>query len=349
MGVGSWRTLGFSVAITGAPTSRDRRAKWSAPVTPSRDRTGAETVVALASSLADRGTHFRRQVPIGPYVTDFCCLKARLIVRSTAINMASMTNRCKGCEANVLSCLAGVFGPPFFKSRSDDRTNRFWRRSTRRSRDPRPQPLPARGRGAQRSARLDGHLYRQAARLDRAACDGHRRGISLPASCIFRPAIRPQSSRATTRPASRLPGSADSWFDDALPVQFFRWVIAVLHGRSRHLDLFRRARRQADQPAHRADALVRAHHADRLRWRSRSPSACSPHGRLAPGSTAADGRLGDWLLGPGVCRRLHADLRLLHQSALAPGAGLFADRAGLWAMDRAAYCPRSRLGLLTSR
>jgi very-short-patch-repair endonuclease len=26
------------------------------------------------------GTHFRRQVPIGPYVVDFCCLKARLIV-----------------------------------------------------------------------------------------------------------------------------------------------------------------------------------------------------------------------------------------------------------------------------
>src|SRR5688572_25449963 len=26
------------------------------------------------------GTHFRRQVPIGPYVTDFCCIGARLIV-----------------------------------------------------------------------------------------------------------------------------------------------------------------------------------------------------------------------------------------------------------------------------
>jgi very-short-patch-repair endonuclease len=26
------------------------------------------------------GTHFRRQVPIGPYVADFCCLKAKLIV-----------------------------------------------------------------------------------------------------------------------------------------------------------------------------------------------------------------------------------------------------------------------------
>jgi len=26
------------------------------------------------------GTHFRRQVPIGPYVADFACLKARLLI-----------------------------------------------------------------------------------------------------------------------------------------------------------------------------------------------------------------------------------------------------------------------------
>ena len=26
------------------------------------------------------GTHFRRQVPIGPYVADFCCLSAKLII-----------------------------------------------------------------------------------------------------------------------------------------------------------------------------------------------------------------------------------------------------------------------------
>jgi len=27
-----------------------------------------------------QGTHFRRQVPIGPYIADFCCLKAKLII-----------------------------------------------------------------------------------------------------------------------------------------------------------------------------------------------------------------------------------------------------------------------------
>jgi len=26
------------------------------------------------------GTHFRRQVPIGPYIADLCCLKARLVI-----------------------------------------------------------------------------------------------------------------------------------------------------------------------------------------------------------------------------------------------------------------------------
>jgi very-short-patch-repair endonuclease len=30
--------------------------------------------------LEVKGSHFRRQVPIGPYVADFACLKARLII-----------------------------------------------------------------------------------------------------------------------------------------------------------------------------------------------------------------------------------------------------------------------------
>ncbi|MGN6584403.1 MAG: endonuclease domain-containing protein [Rhizobiaceae bacterium] len=33
---------------------------------------------ALRSELG--GTHFRRQVPIGPYIADFCCLGQRLII-----------------------------------------------------------------------------------------------------------------------------------------------------------------------------------------------------------------------------------------------------------------------------
>jgi very-short-patch-repair endonuclease len=34
----------------------------------------------LRHRLSIGGTHFRRQVAIGPYVTDFCCLGARLVV-----------------------------------------------------------------------------------------------------------------------------------------------------------------------------------------------------------------------------------------------------------------------------
>ncbi|MGB9365286.1 MAG: endonuclease domain-containing protein [Xanthobacteraceae bacterium] len=34
----------------------------------------------LRHRLPVEGTHFRRQVPIGPYVADFCSLKAKLIV-----------------------------------------------------------------------------------------------------------------------------------------------------------------------------------------------------------------------------------------------------------------------------
>jgi very-short-patch-repair endonuclease len=34
----------------------------------------------LRHRMPMNGSHFRRQVPIGPYVADFCCLRARLII-----------------------------------------------------------------------------------------------------------------------------------------------------------------------------------------------------------------------------------------------------------------------------
>ena len=36
--------------------------------------------MAPAAALETRGTHFRRQVPIGNYVVDFACMAARLVV-----------------------------------------------------------------------------------------------------------------------------------------------------------------------------------------------------------------------------------------------------------------------------
>jgi len=45
------------------------------------DATGPEQRLWRAlKSIPVYGSHFRRQVPIGPYVADFACLKARLII-----------------------------------------------------------------------------------------------------------------------------------------------------------------------------------------------------------------------------------------------------------------------------
>ena len=41
------------------------------------------------------GTHFRRQVAIGPYVADFCCLKAKLIIE--------VDGNQHGLDANIAS------------------------------------------------------------------------------------------------------------------------------------------------------------------------------------------------------------------------------------------------------
>jgi len=40
-----------------------------------------------------QGSHFRRQVPVGPFVADFCCLKAKLIVE--------VDGNQHGCDANA--------------------------------------------------------------------------------------------------------------------------------------------------------------------------------------------------------------------------------------------------------
>jgi very-short-patch-repair endonuclease len=45
------------------------------------NQTGAELMLwRELRRLETKGTHFRRQVPVGPYVADFACLAARLII-----------------------------------------------------------------------------------------------------------------------------------------------------------------------------------------------------------------------------------------------------------------------------
>ncbi len=42
-----------------------------------------------------QGSHFRRQVPIGPYIADFCCLKAKLVIE--------VDDNQHGIDANIAS------------------------------------------------------------------------------------------------------------------------------------------------------------------------------------------------------------------------------------------------------
>jgi very-short-patch-repair endonuclease len=42
--------------------------------------TAEDTLWRHLRRLEVKGSHFRRQVPIGPYVADFACLKARLVI-----------------------------------------------------------------------------------------------------------------------------------------------------------------------------------------------------------------------------------------------------------------------------
>jgi very-short-patch-repair endonuclease len=62
----------------GRPTSRAR----SLATTLRKAPTEAERRLwrLLRERLPLNGTHFRRQAPIGPYVADFCALKARLVI-----------------------------------------------------------------------------------------------------------------------------------------------------------------------------------------------------------------------------------------------------------------------------
>ena len=76
------------------------------------------------------------------------------------------------------------------------------------------------------------------------------------------PAAIIAGDNATAR-ADRRRSASQLGLDDPLPVQFFRWVAAVLQGDLGISIFSNEPVAQADQPARRADALARAHHADR--------------------------------------------------------------------------------------
>ena len=70
--------VGWSMASKSLPIERFRRA------TARRLRAESTETESLLwrrlRTIVTAGTHFRRQVPIGPYVVDFACMAARLII-----------------------------------------------------------------------------------------------------------------------------------------------------------------------------------------------------------------------------------------------------------------------------
>jgi very-short-patch-repair endonuclease len=58
--------------------------------------TGAEDILwRHLKRLEVKGSHFRRQVPIGPYVADFACLKERLIIEVDGSQHGNDLNSCR--------------------------------------------------------------------------------------------------------------------------------------------------------------------------------------------------------------------------------------------------------------
>lgn len=75
MGVGQRRSQGMS-------TTRARQLR--------RDPTPPERHLwAILHSFRQRGYHFRRQYPIGPYYADFACIHAKLIIEADGDSHAS--------------------------------------------------------------------------------------------------------------------------------------------------------------------------------------------------------------------------------------------------------------------
>jgi len=58
------------------------------------NQTGAEIILwRELRKLETKGTHFRRQVPVGPHVADFACLASRLIVEIDGSQHADEPNK----------------------------------------------------------------------------------------------------------------------------------------------------------------------------------------------------------------------------------------------------------------
>jgi len=61
--------------------------------------TDAETTLwRQLKHIEARGTHFRRQVPIGPYAADFACMAARIVIEVDGSQHGEHENRTRDDE-----------------------------------------------------------------------------------------------------------------------------------------------------------------------------------------------------------------------------------------------------------
>ena len=58
--------------------------------------TNAETILwRHLKTIETEGTHFRRQVPLGPYVADFACMAARLVIEIDGSQHGNESNKAR--------------------------------------------------------------------------------------------------------------------------------------------------------------------------------------------------------------------------------------------------------------
>ena len=151
---------------SGLPVDRFRRAsarRLRAKATP--------TEILLwkrLRSIETEGTHFRRQVPIGPYVADFACMAARLVIEldgsqhNTDARRARDDRRTRWLEAegyrvirfwnndlahNMNGVLETIYAAPYGSRDAEPQAFRHERRPRRHPTPPRfaRRPSPSRG------------------------------------------------------------------------------------------------------------------------------------------------------------------------------------------------------------
>jgi hypothetical protein len=164
--------------------------------------------------LEPKGTHFRRQVPIGPYVADFACLASRQVtrkIRSSRVMNCERTGSSRKAirfwNQNPAGVLDVIYAALYGSRDSEPKTLKHRRKPA----SPHPgapcaPTLPLQGR-VRPSSRHRRHIHRPADHVEPP--DRGRRGAGAGADA-HRRSRRSCASAATCRPACST-GRAACW------------------------------------------------------------------------------------------------------------------------------------------